>query len=182
MVLEAQVDFIAVVEHRLIQARVRSEWARLRAKGLASVWAPGLSGQADVGVITLRGAPVCLPTIASAHFKRFFDCAPGRFMHLVVLDGYQGADSDAEQLALTEQFVDAAMSELGVVAQDKPCVIVGDFNVEPTKIPCLPKGISAGLQVNLESAWAYACGRQPSVICKRTWGSADGQRRGFIVG
>ena len=28
--LDAEVDFLAVVEHRLIPARVRSEWARLR--------------------------------------------------------------------------------------------------------------------------------------------------------
>ena len=27
--LDAEVDFLAVVEHRLIPARVRSEWARL---------------------------------------------------------------------------------------------------------------------------------------------------------
>ena len=39
----------------------------------------------------------------------------GRFMHLVVLCGSQGADSDAEQLALTEQLFDAALGELGVV-------------------------------------------------------------------
>ena len=35
-------------------------------------------------------------------------------MHLVVHDGYQGADDDAEQLALTEQFFDAALGELGL--------------------------------------------------------------------
>ena len=50
-------------------------------------------------------------SFAIALFKRFFDSgraircllpfAIGRFMHLVVLYGYQGADSDAEQLALT---------------------------------------------------------------------------------
>ena len=40
----------------------------------------------------------------------------GRFMHLVVLYGYQGADADSEQLALTEQLFDAALGELGVVA------------------------------------------------------------------
>ena len=34
------VDFLAVVERRLIPARVRSEWARLRGQRLASVWAP----------------------------------------------------------------------------------------------------------------------------------------------
>ena len=36
----------------------------------------------------------------------------GRFVHLVVLYGYQGADTDAEQLALTEQLFDAALGEL----------------------------------------------------------------------
>ena len=53
-------------------------------------------------------------------------------MHLVVLYGYQGADSDAEQLALTEQLFDAALGELSVVARGQPCLLVGDFNVEPT--------------------------------------------------
>ena len=52
---------------------------------------------------------------------------------VVVLYVYQGADSDVEQLALTEQLFDAALGELGVVARGQPCLIVGDFNVEPTK-------------------------------------------------
>ena len=39
LALEAGVDFLAVVEHRLIPARVRTEWARLEGKGLASIWA-----------------------------------------------------------------------------------------------------------------------------------------------
>ena len=69
-------------------------------------------------------------------------------MHLVVLYGFQGADADAEQLALTEQLFDAALSELSVVARGQPCLLVGDFHVEPTKIPCLAKGISAGLWVD----------------------------------
>ena len=106
----------------------------------------------------------------------------GGFMHLVVLYGYQGADTDAEQLALTEQLFDAALGELEVAALDQPCLIVGDFNVEPTKIPCLTKGISAGLWVDLESAWALACGRQPTATCKRTWGPTAGHRRDFMVG
>ena len=33
-----------------------------------------------------------------------------------------------------------------------------------------------------ESAWALACGRQLAVTCKRTWGSAVGHRRDFMVG
>ena len=67
-----------------------------------------------------------------------------------MLYGYQGADTDAEKLALTEQLFDAALGKLGVVAREQPCLVVGDFNVEATKIPCLAKGISAGLWVDLE--------------------------------
>ena len=45
----------------------------------------------------------------------------GRFMHLVVLYVYQGgADSDPEQLALTDQLFDAALGELSVVARGQP--------------------------------------------------------------
>ena len=47
----------------------------------------------------------------------------GRFVQLVVLCGYQGAETDAEQLALTEQLFDAALGELGVVARGQPCLI-----------------------------------------------------------
>ena len=74
-------------------------------------------------MVSLRGAPLCLPTFATAQFRRFLDCGravrclvplgSGRFMHLVVLYGYQGADVDAEQLALTEQSFDAVLGELG---------------------------------------------------------------------
>ena len=96
--------------------------------------------------------------------------------------GFQGADSDAEQLSLTEQLMDAALGELSDVARGRPCLLVGDFNVEPTKIPCLAKGISAWLWVDLEAAWALAPGVRPAVTCKRTWESAGGHRRDFMVG
>ena len=71
LALEVGVDFLAVVEHHLIPARVRSEWTRLKGKGLASVWAPGFQdssrvGNAGVGVIIMRGAPVALPSFATA--------------------------------------------------------------------------------------------------------------------
>ena len=102
----------------------------------------------------------------------------GRFLHLVVLHGYQGAYREAEKLALTDQLLDAALGELGVVAR----LIVGDYNVEPTKIPCLAKGISAGLWVHLEAAWTCASRRQPGKTCKRLWDSTGGSRRDFMIG
>ena len=158
--LESSADFLAVVEHRLIPARVRGEWSRLRRSAVSSIWAPACQetshvGNAGVGVVSLRGALLSLPSFATAQFHRFFDCGRAvrcllllgrnRFLNLMVLHGYQGADADAEQLALTDQLFDAAFAELAVVARGSPCLLVGDFNVEPTKIPCLSKGISAGL-------------------------------------
>ena len=91
--LEAQADFLAVVEHRLIPARVRNEWARLKWKGSATIWAPACQdsshvGNAGFGVVSLRGAPLALPTFATAQFKRFFDC--GRAVRCVLPRGSGG--------------------------------------------------------------------------------------------
>ena len=49
LALEVGVDFLAVVEHRPIPARARSEWDRLRRKGLASVWASACQDSSHVG-------------------------------------------------------------------------------------------------------------------------------------
>ena len=78
--------------------------------------------------------------------------ASGRFLHLCVLYGYQGADTDPEQLALTDQLFDAALGELHAAALGQPCLLVGDFNVEPTKIPSLArqKGFRLGSGLILE--------------------------------
>ena len=69
--LEVGVDFHAFAEHRLIPARVRSEWSRLGGKGLSSVWAPASQdsshvGNVGVGVVSMRGALLALPTLATA--------------------------------------------------------------------------------------------------------------------
>ena len=100
LALNAGVDFLAVAEHWLIPARVRCEWSRLWGKGISSVWAPASQdsshvGNAGVGVVSLRGAPLALPTFATAQFKFFFNCgrallcllplASGRFLHLFVI-------------------------------------------------------------------------------------------------
>ena len=102
--LESSAVFLAVVEHRLIPARVRGEWARLRRSGISSIWAFACQdsshvGNSGVGVVSLKGASLSLPTFATAQFQRFFfDCGgavrcllplgSGRFLNLVVLYGY----------------------------------------------------------------------------------------------
>ena len=79
---------------------------------------------------------------------------------MVVLYGYQGADADAEQLALTEQLFDVALGEVCVFGRGQPCMPVGDFNVEPTKIPCLAKRrirLGSGLILKLLGLWLVVC-------------------------
>ena len=171
----------------MILARERSEWARLRVKGLASIWAPDSShvGNAGVGVISMRGASVALPLLSlgaslTAVVRSDACCivGAGRFMHLVVLYGILMLSS---LLYLSSCSMLLWVSwECGSGAALFDGVV--DFNVEPTKIPCLAKAISAGVWVDLEAAWALACGGQPAVTGKRTWGSASGHRRDFMVG
>ena len=64
LAFDAGVDFLAVAEHRLILARVRSEWSRLRSKGISSVWAPASQdsshvGNAGVGVVSFAWRSHC---------------------------------------------------------------------------------------------------------------------------
>ena len=128
-------------------------------KGISSIWAPASQdsphvGNAGVGVVSLRGAPLALPIFATGQFKSFFDCgravrcllplSSGRFLHLFVLCGCQGADADAEQLALTDHLFDAALGELHAVAAGQPCLLVGDFNVGPPKSLAWQKGFRLG--------------------------------------
>ena len=70
--------FLAVSEHRLIPARVRGEWAALLHKGIHSVWDPASQegshvGHCGVGIVSLKGAPRAMPSIATAAFQRYFD-------------------------------------------------------------------------------------------------------------
>ena len=195
--METSADFVAVSEHRLIPARVRSEWAELRRKGIHSVWAPASQegshvGHAGVGVVSLKGAPVSMPSFATVAFRQYFDLGRlvlcvlplgnGRLMHLGVVYGFQRAHEDAEKLSLTDQFFDAVLCELAVVSRGQPCLLVGDFKVEPTKIPCLLKGITAGLWVDLQGAWARTAFVDPDVTCKRDWACLRTTRRDFLSG
>ena len=60
--LETQVDFLVVVEHRLIPVRVGSEWARLRRRGLSSIRAPACQETSHVGN---AGVGVCYCSVSA---------------------------------------------------------------------------------------------------------------------
>ena len=132
LALDTDVDFLAVVEHRLVPARARSECRRLRGKGISSIWSPASQefspvGNAGVGVVALKGAPLAVPTFATSGFQRFYSLGRalrcvlplglGRFMHLVVLYGYHGSDSESECLKLSDQLVEAALGGVGCGCQ-----------------------------------------------------------------
>ena len=192
-VLDTDADFVAVVEHRLVPARARSEGKRLLHAGVRSIWAPasleeGHVGHAGVGVVRLRGAP----TFATVGFSEFLHLgralrchlpiSGGRIIHLVVVYGFQGASTDSEKLRLTEKLLEAVLCELAVVASGQPCLFVGDLNVEPDRIPCLLRGLAAGHWFDLQSSWASATGVDPLPTCCKTFGSGGGSRRDFILG
>ena len=114
--------------------------------------------------------------------RSVFPLGNGWLMHLVVAYGFQVADDDAEKLSLTNELFDAVMSELAVVGRGQPCVIAGDFDVEPTKIPCLQKGNLAGLSVDLHGSWARTAGVDAAITCKRDWACLGGTWRDFVIG
>ena len=149
-------DFQAVTEHRLIPSRARNGWSWLRQKGIHSVWSPPNQdsfhvGAAGVGIVSLQGALVTLPTSATAQFQKFYDqgtavrrvlpIGGGSVMHVIVLYGYQGAAEDSEQLGLTIVLFDAALCELEVI----------DANMEPTKIRS-----QKGTRLGIGLIWKHA--------------------------
>ena len=77
MALESKAHFLAVAEHRLVPAKARNVTTQLREARRFSVWAPSCQdvtpgGHAGVGVISLHGAPLPLPTLFGHFFQEFF--------------------------------------------------------------------------------------------------------------
>ena len=87
LALESSAHFLAIAEHRLVPARARTVTTQLRQARRSSVWAPSCQdvspgGHAGVGVISLHGAPLSLPTLFDPSFKEFFRI--GRAMRVVL--------------------------------------------------------------------------------------------------
>ena len=196
-VLDTDADFVAVVEHRLVPARARSEGKRLLLAGVRSVWAPASLegrhvGHAGVGVVSLRGAPISLPTFATVGFSEFFHLgralrchlpiSGGRIVHLVVVYGFQGASTDSEKLRLTEKLLDAVLCELTVVGLWSALSHCWRSKYWPDRIPCLLEGLTAGHWFDLQPSLASASGVDPLTTCCRTFGSGGGSRGDFIFG
>ena len=102
LALDSCAQFLAIAEHRLIPSRARSNGHQLRMAGHHSIWALACQdqvagGHAGVGVISLGGAPLSLPSFVTFQFQEFFRLGrvlrttlPTAQVHLFVLYGYQG--------------------------------------------------------------------------------------------
>ena len=185
-----------VTEHRLVPARARSESKRLKTAGIYSLWTPACQetshvGHAGVGLVSLRGAPLFKAVPSTRDFRDWIKLGrvlrtvipvgKGRVVHVVVVYGFQGADGDPEKLARTDQLFQAVMCELRVVGDGHPFLLLGDFNIEPFKIPCLAKGILDGLIVDFAEKFSASRGNLSAPTCKNAWDS-EGTRRDFILG
>ena len=196
LALDSCAQFLAVAEHRLIPSRARSICHQLRKAGHHSVWAPACQdriagGHAGVGVISLGGAPLTLPSFATPQFQEFFrlgrvlrttlPTAQGGVVHLFVVYGYQGAEEDADQLQLTYRLLQAVLVEAQMVCLGQPMLIAGDLSADPAVIPCLSKDISAGRYVDLALAYSLGAGLAPDATERFSLESGTGSRRDFFV-
>ena len=195
LALESSAHFLAVAEHRLVPARARTVTTLLRQARRSSVWAPSCQdvtpgGHAGVGVISLHGAPLSLPTLFASSFKEFFrmgramrvilPIGDGGVVHLFVISGYQGAESDPEKLQLTDHLFTAVLAEAGMCCCGQPVILAGDFNVDPIVTPSLAKGISDGQWIDLERAFAFGRGVPLSSTCQFQLDEDKGSRRDFF--
>ena len=177
--------------------RVRSIGHQLCKAGHHSIWAPACQdkiagGHAGVGVVSLGGAPLSLPSFVTPQFQEFFrlgrvlrttlPTSQGGVVHLFVVYGYQGAEEDAEKLRLTDHLLQAVLAEAQVVCVGQPMLIAGDLNADPAVIPCLAKGISASRYVDLALAYSRGAGLAPDITCRFNREEGTGSRGDFFVG
>ena len=136
--MDSCAQFLAVAEHRLIPSRARSVCHHLRKAGHHSIWAPACQdkiagGHAGVGVISLGGAPLSLPSFVTPQFQEFLrlgrvlrttlPTSQGGVVHLFVVYGYQ-EEEDAEKLRLTDRLLQAVLAEAQVVCVVSLCLLL----------------------------------------------------------
>ena len=169
---------------------------QLRNAGRSSVWAPSCQdvtpeSHAGVGVVSLHGAPLSLPTLFASSFKEFFrlgramrvvlPLGTGGIARLFVIYGYQGAESDPEKLVLIEHLLAAVRAEAEMCCSGQPVMLVGDLNADPSAIPSLVKSMSDGAWIDVEKAFATGSGVAPALTCQFQLDDGKGTLRDFAL-
>ena len=141
LALDSCAQFLAIAEHKLIPSRARSVCHQLRGASHHSVWAPACQdqvagGHAGVGVVSLGGAPLSLPSFVTPQFQECVQVGSCKLLQ-------------------------AVLAEAQVVCIGQPMLTAGDLNADPAVIPCLAEGISAGRYVDLALAYSLGAGLTP---------------------
>ena len=112
----------------------------MRKAGRSSVWARPCQdvtpcGHAGVGVISLHGTHLSLPTLFDSSLKKFFrlgramrvvlPLGNGGIAHLVVICCDQGGEGDPEKLTLTDNLLAAVLAEAKMCCAVQPVILVG---------------------------------------------------------
>ena len=128
--IDSCAQFLAVAQHRLIPARVKSVGHQLHKCWISicldtCLTGSSTGGHAGVGVVSLCGSPLAAPTFVTPEFKGVLQAGSGfefypsywsrRVVHLFVVYGYQGSEEDAENHALTDKLLQAVLAEAKVV-------------------------------------------------------------------
>ena len=161
LALESQAHFLA--------AGARSVTSQLRYAGRSSVWAPSCQDvtpgrHAGVGVISLHGAALSLPTIFTPSFNQF--CKLGRAMRVVQPLGMGGEGASrtslsyvgTKALGLTERnrsfqsiYLQRSLpTEAKMCCSGQPVMLAANLNADHSVIPSLAKGMADGTWTDVE--------------------------------
>ena len=133
-----------------------------------------------------------LPTLFYSSFKEFFrigramrvvlPLGNGGIVHLFVIYGYQGAESDPEKLQLSEQLFGAVLAEAWMCCAGQPVILAGDFNAEPLWLSLLWLRVSL-MVIGLILSGPLPSGRgvPPSSTCQFQLDEDKGSRRDFLL-
>ena len=156
LALESPAHLLAVanVTTQLRKARRSSVWARS-----CQDVTPG--GHAGVGVISLHGAPLSLPTLFDSSFKEFFRLGRAMEASPISSSSMVVREQRATPEKLTERFLAAVLAEAKMCCAGQPVTLVGDLNADPSVIPSLAEGVSDGAWIDVEKAFATCKGGGP---------------------
>ena len=192
LALDSCAQFLAVAEHRSIDSRARSICHQLRKAGHHSVWAPACQdriagGRAGVGVVSLGGAPLFLPSFVTPQFQEFFrlgralrtilPTSQGGVVHLFVVYDYQDAKGDAHQLQLSDRLLQAVLAEAQVVC---PCFLLVILMLILLSFPVLLRVFLLDGYVDLALAYSLGAGLAPDATCRFSREDGAGSRRDFL--
>ena len=141
LALESNAYFLALAENRLRDVATQFHPAGVSCVCAVACQDVTLGGHAGVGVVSLHGASLSLPTFATLSFSDSFGpirairvvlpLGNGGVADLFVVYGYQGAEKDSEKLALSHQLLTSVLCEAKLCCSGQP--LPGDLTI-PARI------------------------------------------------